>query len=522
MSTLQTTQSTTTQPRDTKPITPILRSPRAADAPRFAQVLQGFDQDERSLVVESASKAEAAPNDEGIESSTEETTDDADLPHDQKSVRSDTPNGDQQGDEGTQQGEPESSKNGLNGVETRQGGAEASGGTEAAQSIQVSADGKPESGVSAQNSDGQAVEITKLDPLQNKSDQAKLSIKGFVRAARADAAPDLTTLAVQTRLGEIEPIGPRDQSRPINPQASNDGIQPGGVRPSPTPISDPTHNPLDSISDTPPEPTKGKGNGAGIRIDPNQPTPASDVSRTKIDPTQIEGQQQRSVRSETAASIASTREQPITTRADALQSLIRSGANARAEGAISTRAVTAVEGGARAGIDSSTTRATQSPSPVKSDQGGQQEKMIAQVQRGLASLLRSSDSEMTLRLTPERLGELRIQIKRDGDRIALRLTAQSAEARDLLQSGSDELARALQSKGVQVERVLIEYNSPGPGDQGGFDADGNHSQDHGADQRHHGSRDHTDQPDLFASIDGDPAAVGQRSIWTELGLDAIA
>lgn len=519
MSTLQTTQSTTTQPRDIKPITPILRSPSAADAPRFAQVLQGFEQDERSLVVESATHAEAAPSDEVTDSSTEETTDDSGLPHEQQSVRSDTPKGDQQGDESTQQGGPESSKNGLNAVETRQGGAEASGGTEATQSVQVSADGKPESGVTAQNAEGQAVEITKLDPLQNKSDQAKLSIKGLVRAARADAAPDLTTLAVQTRLGEIEPIGPRDQSRPINPQASNDGIQPGGVRPSPAPISEPTHNPLDSISDTPPEPTKGKGNGASIRIDPNQPTPASDVSRSKIDPTQIEGQQQRSARSET---VASTREQPITTRSDALQSLIRSGANARAEGAISTRAVTAVEGGARAGIESSTTRATQSPSPVKSDQGGQQEKMIAQVQRGLASLLRSSDSEMTLRLTPERLGELRIQIKRDGDRIALRLTTQSAEARDLLQSGSEDLARALQSKGVQVERVLIEHNSPGPANQGGFDAHGNHSQDHGADQRHHGSRDHTDQPDRFASVDGDPAAVGQRSIWTELGLDAIA
>lgn len=516
MSTLQTTQSTTTQPRDARAITPILRPSSAADAPWFAQVLQGFDRDERSLVVESASQSESETPNKGIESSADEATDGADTQQgDEEHVeRPDPTAGDQQVGSNSKQGEAQLGNDGKV-------GEDAAPGTEAGRANQTAIESSPERQAHHQRTSGQSPEISRLDPLQNKSDQAKLSIKGFIRASRAEAAPDLTTMAVQTRLGEIEPTGPRDQSRQIDRQPASDGIQPGGVRPAPTPLGNPTHNPLDSISDTPPDTSNGKGNGAGLRVDPNQPNPVNEAPRAKIDPSQGEAQQTRSMRSEAATAVTNTREQPLVTRADALQSLIRSGVNAKAEGAITARAVTAVDGGVRAGIEASTAKLTQSPSPIKSDSSALQEKMIAQVQRGLASLLRSSDSEMTLRLTPERLGELRIQIKREGDRIALRLTTQSAEARDLLQSGSDELARALQSKGVQVERVLIEHSATGPGQQGGFDADGQHSGNHGADQQHHGHSEQPTQPDLYATHD-DETAVGPRGIWTELGLDAIA
>jgi flagellar hook-length control protein FliK len=360
-----------------------------------------------------------------------------------------------------------------------------------------------------------------LDPLQNKSDQAKLSIRGFVRAARAQAAPDLTTLAVQTRLGDAEPLRPQDPSRPIDPQPANDGVKPDGVRPEPRPLNHPTRNPLDSISDTPPDSSKGKGGDTGLRVDQNQQQPAQDVSRAKTDPSRVDAQAQRSVRTEAAATPVSTRESVQPSRADALQSLIRSGTNARAEGAISSRAVTGVEasGSSRSGIETSVTRGEQAPKPTSSEQNALQAKTIAQVQRGLASLMRSNDSEMTLRLTPERLGELRIQIKRDGDRLALRLSTQNAEARDLLQAGSEELTRALQSKGIQIERVHIEHQPAGENQQGSFDlGQGSHN---GHTQGQH-QGDQREQRASVESFADEPDAPNQHGIWTELGLDAIA
>ena len=186
MSTLSSTLFSTSDPTTQKPGASILRQGGAAAAPGFAQVLQAFDQEEpSSLVDEVQDRNEPTSSDEADgasgDSEQEETTG--------------APSSDE---ESGSQGEPNADAHPKT---TKSDDAQASDQPDVA----TSQDGNTQQGENvahgAAKSEGQAKNASiqseaGLDPLQNKSDQAKLSIRGYVKAIRADASPDLTTVAV--------------------------------------------------------------------------------------------------------------------------------------------------------------------------------------------------------------------------------------------------------------------------------------------------------------------------------------
>lgn len=85
----------------------------------------------------------------------------------------------------------------------------------------------------------------------------------------------------------------------------------------------------------------------------------------------------------------------------------------------------------------------------------------AQVARGLAAALQRGNGEVTLRLRPHALGELRVQVSVHGASVEARLRATSGEAHRLLEQNVESLRAALETRGLHVGRIEIE---PPPAD----------------------------------------------------------
>lgn len=115
----------------------------------------------------------------------------------------------------------------------------------------------------------------------------------------------------------------------------------------------------------------------------------------------------------------------------------------------------------------------------------------AQVAQGLSAALRRGRGDVTLRLTPKALGELRIELRvRDGA-VDARLHPATHEARGLLERSVDTLRHALEARGLRVGRIEIEHAPEGRDgsleqhqdqDPGGQDG---RAGDNGAQGRHH-------------------------------------
>lgn len=493
MSTLSSTLFSTSDPTAQKTSASILRQGSAAGAPGFAQVMQAFDQDESSTLADTLEDRSEPAVTEEVQGAPDDTE-----PEDTAGTSSSD-------DESGSQGEAKSEAQ-----------PKAAGGDDAQASEQAGvtpgttqAEGQAKT-ASIQNESG-------LDPLQNKSDQAKLSIRGYVKAIRADASPDSTTVAVQTRLGESQD-GAGVQNQGQRPQRSPDQVQPG-VTNREHAQADSTRNPGDALSDTPPE--SGKAGGESKRT---PSVPGAHLQPAKDAPTEqarVDVQQSRSARAEIASMTQPLRQGTEAIRNEAHTVISRNDLNARVEGALTNRAISGTEAGANQnGVETATSRAGQAPRPMGDGQQAMQSKVVAQVQRGLASLMRSASGEMTLRLTPERLGELKIEIKRSGDQLSVRLTTQSSEASELLRAGSGELTQLLRGKGIDIERVHIELQQSPPDGQGAA-SDFDHQSD---------AHDEDTTPGQQRPV---PTGNGEEeitdttperpdTIWTELGLDATA
>jgi flagellar hook-length control protein FliK len=60
-----------------------------------------------------------------------------------------------------------------------------------------------------------------------------------------------------------------------------------------------------------------------------------------------------------------------------------------------------------------------------------------------------------LRLHPESLGEVRVQVRWEGGALSARIEAVTPLAREALESGSHHLRAALEDQGIPVERLSI-------------------------------------------------------------------
>ena len=63
--------------------------------------------------------------------------------------------------------------------------------------------------------------------------------------------------------------------------------------------------------------------------------------------------------------------------------------------------------------------------------------------------------EVSLRLHPESLGEVRVQVRWEGGALSARLEAATPAARDALESGAHTLRATLQDQGIPVERIYV-------------------------------------------------------------------
>ncbi len=82
--------------------------------------------------------------------------------------------------------------------------------------------------------------------------------------------------------------------------------------------------------------------------------------------------------------------------------------------------------------------------------------------RGLAAALMQKGGSVTIRLMPEQLGELKIQMTIDRGNVSVDLTARSGEAHDLLSRSMGTLRSALEARGLGVERMSVHLSTQGP------------------------------------------------------------
>lgn len=83
------------------------------------------------------------------------------------------------------------------------------------------------------------------------------------------------------------------------------------------------------------------------------------------------------------------------------------------------------------------------------------EKFHAQLARGLASALKQGDGRVTLRLSPDALGALRIDLQVSNDRVTAHIATSNEQARRLLEQDVVTLKSALEAAGLGVERIEV-------------------------------------------------------------------
>ncbi len=108
--------------------------------------------------------------------------------------------------------------------------------------------------------------------------------------------------------------------------------------------------------------------------------------------------------------------------------------------------------------------------------------------RGLSSAVSQGGGAVTLRLTPEALGTVRVQLDMSGGRVAAHFQAETSAARELLQQQLPQLRASLEAQGLTVDRLSAgpAGSSAGAGSQNGGNASGSTS-GQGQDARDTGS-----------------------------------
>lgn len=93
--------------------------------------------------------------------------------------------------------------------------------------------------------------------------------------------------------------------------------------------------------------------------------------------------------------------------------------------------------------------------PATSREAETPARLEAQIARGLAAALRQREGRVTIRLTPELLGKLRVDLEISADRITAQIAASTDQARRLLEDNVVSLRTALEATGLGVERIEV-------------------------------------------------------------------
>ena len=144
-------------------------------------------------------------------------------------------------------------------------------------------------------------------------------------------------------------------------------------------------------------------------------------------------------------------------RAETVNAAIRA---ARAEGQAgevtvatpSAAGTTAVRGG----VDTAQGRPGQAAGLAPNQDGEGGGRTMPGVGRGLDTLARQRGGTLTMRLDPPSLGHLKLEMKMDGARVTVLMTAASDSARSLLRNNMGSLRQALEDRGFAVDRLAVE------------------------------------------------------------------
>lgn len=130
-------------------------------------------------------------------------------------------------------------------------------------------------------------------------------------------------------------------------------------------------------------------------------------------------------------------------------------ATAQQARATSTVAVRGADGAKQSGIQMKSTL-----KEAGANQRGRTDRpALATVQRGLASVLKAGGGTVTLKLTPEALGEVKVELNLKNGVANAKFEASTESARRLLTENMSTLREALEAKGVRVERTSVEMRS---------------------------------------------------------------
>ncbi len=145
--------------------------------------------------------------------------------------------------------------------------------------------------------------------------------------------------------------------------------------------------------------------------------------------------------------------------------------------------------------------------------------VMAQVQRGLASIMNTKGGTMRMRLNPDHLGDIKIELNTKDGQVRVKIDAANEDARSILKDGLEGLKHSMESRGVRVDDIRVNDPQQSAFDQmfKGTNRDSANSQQDTQQQGSHREDNNTPMTPEADLNDNTP-----QGIWTELGLDAIA
>ena len=153
---------------------------------------------------------------------------------------------------------------------------------------------------------------------------------------------------------------------------------------------------------------------------------------------------------------------PAVERARQLNDRIRGGqaGGAASDGAANTAVgVSPSAGSNRPGSPVAQTMPTSAATPAPTGEGEGPERTVSGVGRGLETLVRQRGGSLTMRLDPPSLGQLKVEMRMEGGRVAVLLTAATDSARSLLGDNLGSLRQALEDRGLAVDRLVVETST---------------------------------------------------------------
>lgn len=97
-----------------------------------------------------------------------------------------------------------------------------------------------------------------------------------------------------------------------------------------------------------------------------------------------------------------------------------------------------------------------------------EEQVYQQVASRLTLVGGERHSRMTMRLYPEELGQVKLDLTVEGDRVRLHLHAQNQQVQDVLEKYLPRLRESFEQQGLKLEDAQVTSDSPGQGGRGSF------------------------------------------------------